>query len=117
MQIDDQLTDESILLELGGRLARLRLEKNLTQSELARQAGIGVRTVQRLETGAAAIQLSGFLRVCRTLGLVRRFDLLIPEPVASPILQLKQKGKTRRRAARTPAVPGEPKPWKWGDES
>ncbi|MFT4590024.1 MAG: hypothetical protein ACI8QF_004148, partial [Limisphaerales bacterium] len=36
MQLDDQLTDESILLELGGRLARLRLEKNLTQSELAR---------------------------------------------------------------------------------
>jgi transcriptional regulator with XRE-family HTH domain len=74
------MTDEALLKALGERLAGLRLARNLTQQELAEQAGLGLRTVQRLESGAAATQLSGLLRVCRVLGLVEQLDTLIPEP-------------------------------------
>jgi transcriptional regulator with XRE-family HTH domain len=116
MRIENQMTDDRILLELGERLARVRLEQNLTQNELAREAGVGLRTVQRLETGAVATQLSGFLRVCRALRLAERFEVLIPEPVASPIARLKRAGKQRRRASgRAPAAGGAEK-WKWGNE-
>jgi len=92
MKIIKQATDEAILAELGGRLAKIRLDRNLTQAELATQAGVSKRTVERLETGAVATQLSGFIRVCRVLEVIERFELLVPEPVPSPVAQLKLAG-------------------------
>ncbi len=115
--INNQLSDDSLLKLIGERLAGLRLAKNLTQSQLAEQAGLGLRTVQRLELGAAATQLSGFVRVCRVLGLVERFDAFIPEPAASPIAQLKLQGRQRRRASGKPALTDPKKNWSWADAS
>jgi len=115
MKIASHITDEALLKLLGERLARLRLTKNLTQQQLAEQAGLGLRTVQRLELGAAATQLSGFVRVCRVLGLVERFEALVPEETASPMAQLKQQGRKRQRATGKPAASGKPKQWTWGE--
>lgn len=109
------VTAEALLSELGGRLARVRLDRNLTQAGLAEQAGVSKRTVERLESGAAATQLSGFIRVCRALGLLERFDLLIPESLPSPIVQLKLRGKQRRRASSAQAPDRPSKKWVWGD--
>jgi transcriptional regulator with XRE-family HTH domain len=116
MKIAPELTDDALLHELGSRVARARLERNLTQAQLAEQAGVAKRTIERLESGGVGTQLSGFVRVCRVLGLVERFDLLLAEPVPSPIAQLKLQGRRRRRAspARKNSTPG---PWKWGDEA
>ena len=116
MKIISQLTNEAILLELGERLARARLERNLTQAELAQQAGVAKRTVERLESGAVAMQLTGFLRVCRVLGLLERFESLIPEAVPSPMAQLKMQGRKRQRAAgRKAASAAAAKPWTWAE--
>jgi transcriptional regulator with XRE-family HTH domain len=115
MKIASNITDEALLTLLGERLARLRLAKNLTQQQLAEQAGLGLRTVQRLELGAAATQLSGFVRVCRVLGLVERFETLVPEVAASPMAQLKQQGRKRQRATGKKAAEGLSKKWTWGD--
>lgn len=116
MKLTKQASDEAVLRELGERLAKIRLEHNLTQTQLATQAGISKSTVQRLEAGAVATQLSGFIRVCRVLDLIERLELLIPEPVPSPVAQLKLGGKKRRRAstAKPPAPPA--KKWQWGNE-
>jgi transcriptional regulator with XRE-family HTH domain len=114
MKIASHITDAALLKLLGERLARLRLTKNLTQQQLAEQAGLGLRTVQRLELGAAT-QLSGFVRVCRVLGLVERFEALVPEEAASPMAQLKQQGRKRQRATGKKAAEGKPKKWTWGE--
>ena len=103
MKITKQATDETVLAELGGRLTRIRLERNLTQAQLAKEAGVSKSTVQRLEAGAVATQLSGFIRVCRVLDVIERFDLLVPEPVPSPVAQLKMAGRKRQRASTTKA--------------
>jgi len=116
MKITKEATDTAILTEMGRRLARLRLERNLTQVQLAEQAGVAKSTVQRLESGGVSPQLSGFIRVCRVLDLLERFDLLVPEPVPSPVEQLKLGGKRRRRASATKAPSPAPKRWQWGDE-
>ena len=113
----NQMTDEQLLVEIGNRLARMRLEKNLTQAELARQAGVGLATLQRLESGAVGTQLSGFLRVGRALGLLERLEAFIPEPQESPMALLKQQGKKRKRASGNPPETGDSGPWTWGDES
>jgi transcriptional regulator with XRE-family HTH domain len=115
MKIASNITDEALLKLLGERLARLRLTKNLTQQQLAEQAGLGLRTVQRLELGAAATQLSGFVRVCRVLGLVEQFEALVPEEAASPMAQLKQQGRKRQRATGKRAAEGQSKKWTWGE--
>jgi len=115
MKVDYTMTDEALLKRIGERLAGLRLASNLTQQQLAEQAGLGLRTVQRLELGATATQLSGFIRVCRVLGLVDNFDLFIPQPTVSPMAQLKQAGRRRKRATGNKTAAGEPKKWIWGE--
>jgi transcriptional regulator with XRE-family HTH domain len=117
MKIDPQQTDESILLELGNRLANARLERNLTQAALAEQAGVGKRTVERLESGEVATHLSGFLRVCRALDLLERFDALLPEPKPGPMTQLKLQGRKRQRATGKRTISRESKQWTWGEQS
>ena len=52
----------------------------------------------------------------RQFGEVERFDLLVPEPVPSPVAQLKMAGRKRQRAST--AKPAQPlaKKWQWGDQ-
>lgn len=119
MEITPELADEAVLAELGRRLARTRLERNLTQVELGDEAGVGLATVQRLEGGQPA-RLNSLIRVLRVLNLLPALELLIPEPTPSPIERLKLRGKERQRAAhpRSEEAPSpDPKPWSWGDES
>lgn len=116
MKISSHLTDEAVLAELGARLAAARLDRNLTQAALAEEAGVSKRTVERLESGEVAARLSGLVRVCRALGLLERFDALVPPPVSSPIAQLKLARRTRKRARKTAAAPASRK-WTWGDGS
>ncbi|MGA8278478.1 MAG: helix-turn-helix transcriptional regulator [Rhodanobacteraceae bacterium] len=114
MKITEQVSDARVLRELGARLAAERLAQDLTQAHLAEQAGISKRTLERLESGAVATQLSTFLRVLRVLGLQDKLEALIPEPVPSPIEQLKRKGRTRQRASGQAAPDAtHRKKWTW----
>ena len=115
MKISLEMNDGTILRELGERLAHARLERNLTQAALAEQAGIAKRTLERLESGEVAAQLSAFLRVCRVLGLLDRLDALIPEAKPGPMELLQMKGKIRRRASsRKSQEAKRNRPWTWG---
>jgi len=115
MKISLEMNDGTILRELGERLAHARLERNLTQAALAEQAGIAKRTLERLESGEVAAQLSAFLRVCRELGLLDRLDALIPEAKPGPMELLQMKGKIRRRASsRKSQEAKRNRPWTWG---
>ena len=114
MKITSSLSNDALLHELGERLTGARLALNLTQAALAEQAGVAKRTVERLESGEAATQLSGFIRVCRVLGLLERLDGLVPEPTTSPMTQLKLQGRKRQRASSRKAVSVKTKDWTWG---
>ncbi len=113
MKISNQATDLLIVQELGERLSRVRLERNLTQAALAEQAGVSKRTVERMEAGGPT-QLVNLVRVCRGLDLLDRFETLIPESVVSPVTQLKLQGKQRKRATAKPAA--SPPKWEWNDK-
>jgi len=124
MKMTNQATDETLLAELGARLAEARLGKNLTQAQLATQAGLSKRTLERLEAGRPGTQLAAFIRVCRVLELVDRLETLIPPAAPSPMALLKMGGRKRRRASSTGTAPGavdESAPssgaWTWADQS
>ena len=108
-------SDRAALKELGSRIARYRLNKNLTQAMLATQAGVSTPTIQRFEQGKS-IQIANFIRILRTLNLLDNFDLLIPEPSISPIQQAKMQGKIRRRASSQSGNQDQSTDWSWGDE-
>ena len=112
MRITAQMIDQAVLQELGARLSRARIDLNLTQAALAEQTGVGKRTIERLESGQTATQLSGFVRVCRRLGLLERFEMLLPEPAPSPMAQLRQPGSKRQRA-RSAKVAQATQKWTW----
>lgn len=114
MKISNSLADAGVLQEIGARLAAARLKQNLTQAQLAEQAGVSKRTLERLESGAVATQLSTFVRVLRALGLQDRLELLLPESAPSPLAELKLKGRMRQRASGRNGQPAKSgKPWNW----
>src|ERR1039458_5095541 len=115
MAIPMETTDRRVLAELGDRLARHRLNRNLTQDQLAREAGVSKRTVVRLENGQSS-QVTNLVRVLRALGLLGNLDVLVPAPVASPIEALKAKARERRRASPASNKPMPSSDWTWGDD-
>ncbi len=112
--MNDNLSDETLLRQLGERLLQYRLNRNITQAALAKEAGVSVRTINRVERGHS-IQLSNFIRLLRSLGLLNNMDALVPEPAASPIQQIRLQGKNRKRASSAAPV-HENDVWAWGDE-
>lgn len=101
---------------LGLRLAQVRIRKRLTQQQLAYLAGLGLRTVQRLELGKASTQLVGFLKVCRVLGLSSRLEALLPLQEESPLEKLRRKPAPRRRVRSSRKDSEGSKPWQWGKD-
>ncbi len=114
---DFLLTDQAILLEIGQRLAQRRVDSDLTQSELARQAGVGRSTVERLEAGHST-QMSSFIRVLRVLNLLEAFFKLFPKPGLHPMDLVKAQGKIRQRASSRRKRAQKPaSDWDWEDDS
>lgn len=112
MKISKILADDAILAEIGERVARCRLDFQLTQANVAGQAGVAKRTVERIEAGASA-QMSSIIRILRVLDLLPGLDRMIPEAGPRPMNLLKQKGKVRQRASKRRASDQSNKPWSW----
>ena len=115
MHIQPEASSQAIIEELGKRLARQRLNQNLTQEQLATEAGMGINTVYRVEQGHST-QLSNLIRILRALGLMSNLDWLVSEPPPSPLELVRLKKKERRRAS--PQKVKKPDSlWKWNDQS
>ncbi len=108
------LTSRALRIELGRRLAELRLARNVTQSALAEDAGIGLRTLRRIEVGQPS-SLDSLLRLAIVLGLADGLLNAVPSQEIRPIERVDSGGRERRRARpRKRASPTEP--WSWADD-
>jgi transcriptional regulator with XRE-family HTH domain len=115
MKIQSESSHLAILEELGSRLARHRLNLNLSQEQIAEKAGLGVNTISRIEQGKST-QLSNFIRVLRALELVENLELLVPRPPQSPIELAKVLKEQRLRASSRRDKVERSHIWKWDDE-
>ena len=60
--------------EIGSLIKNVRKQQQLTQTELAATAGVGLRFVVELEKGKSTCQLGKTLQVLHTLGIHFRTD-------------------------------------------
>lgn len=90
-------TTEEILLEIGRRLQRYRLQQNRTAADVAREAGIGTRTLERAEAGERPT-LETVVRIMRALGRLDAIGSFLPPPLVSPIQLASLSGQQRLRA-------------------
>ncbi|HBG87696.1 MAG TPA: transcriptional regulator [Marinilabiliaceae bacterium] len=93
----NSMSNSAVVQEAGKRIKELRLRKNLSQKQLAEQAGVSVFTVAQIEKGKS-VSFVLFIAVIRVLRLLDNMELLLPKPEVSPIELLKLQTKKPRRA-------------------
>jgi transcriptional regulator with XRE-family HTH domain len=100
---------------LCGQIENIRLTRNITRAQLAKESGVAMGTIQRLEEGKG-VSLNTFIRVLMALGLQQSLAILLPDPTIRPVERVNIAGKERKRAR---GVQKEYKDsaWTWGDES
>jgi transcriptional regulator with XRE-family HTH domain len=95
------------------RLESIRLSRNMTQRQLAEQAGVSLRTIGRLEKGEG-VSLDVFIRVLAALKIQQSLESLLPDPSVRPIERVRG-GASERKRARPRRAANEPAAWSWGD--
>lgn len=87
MKINSLTPDKMILSELGQRLARVRKQQGMSQIKLAEEAGIGVATLGRIESGQSG-QMDSWLKIMKALNMATSIDAFLPEKFDSPRAQV-----------------------------
>lgn len=96
-----ELTDTEIHKQIGKKIKEWRLQINMSQKRLAKDAGLSLITVQQLEYGNR-VTLETLIRVLRILGRLDELTPFFKEEPVSPILAAKiehSTGKHRRKRA------------------
>ncbi len=92
------MSDRAILREIGHRLKRKRLEKNISQQRLAELSGLNRTTIGEAERGNPFSVLT-LIQILRAINALEELDTFLPDPGISPLQLAKMKGKERRRAS------------------
>lgn len=93
------------------RLEAHRLSLNISQKQLATDAGVSRSTLTRMADGRP-MSLDSFVRVIQALDLSDHLAALLPEPGVRPVERVRQ-GKQRQRASRTSP---KTEAWTWKDD-
>lgn len=92
------MSDSAIVEEIGNLIKRVRLQKNITQQQLADNVGLYRSTISEMENGRASSLLS-FIQVMRGLEKLEILNLLSGVPEVSPLRLAKKEGLVRKRAS------------------
>jgi transcriptional regulator with XRE-family HTH domain len=115
MKIAPTMPETIMLAELGERAQQYRVGMNLTQAELAQNAGVSPRTIERLEAGSS-VQFDKLVRILRALRLFANLDQLIPEASIRPIQLAGSKTEVRLRSYKRRGAAAKAQGWIWGDK-
>lgn len=92
-------TVEEMEQDLGEKLKRLRLHKNLDQRTLAERASVSVRALRNLEGGEGST-VRTLLRVLRALGRESWLQTVAPVPTINPE-SFTTRNSARQRASKS----------------
>lgn len=94
------------------RIEEIRLARNISQVQLAREAGVSRSTMTRIADGKA-VSLDSFVRVMQALGLADHLAALLPDPSVRPVERVRLVGVERKRASGKRDAAAD---WQWGDD-
>ena len=106
-------TSDQIETALCKRMESIRLSRNITQEQLADEAGVSPRTIGRLEKGQG-VSMDTFIRVMIALRIQQNLEALLPDPTVRPIERIGLDAGERKRARPTKSI-NELPTWSWGD--
>ncbi len=89
------LSPEELARELGLRLQRLRIQRDMEQKELSSRAGVSLRTLRALERGEGSSVLT-LMRVLKALDFLEGIAFLAPQPTISPMALLRHPKERQR---------------------
>lgn len=92
-------TPDELQVNLGERLRRLRLSRNIDQRGAARKAGISEKALRNLESGNGST-VETLLRTLKALGYTQGIEMLAPETTVDP-LALLHRAKPQQRVRRS----------------
>ena len=92
------MSDPAILEEIGQRLKAFRLQKNITQEEMAQKIGVNRVTIGEIEKGRPSSLLT-FIQLLRGLDKLDLLSNISTVPTISPIQMAKLQKKSRQRAS------------------
>jgi len=108
-------TSDQIEGFLYSQLKKIRLTRNFTQAQLAKESGVAIGTIRRLEEGKG-VSLNTLIRVMMALDIQQNLETLLPDPTIRPIERVNTGGSERKRA-RPKQSDTDHSTWVWGDES
>lgn len=73
--------------DIGSRIRAIRMERGMTQAQLAEAAGVGVTHISHIETGNGIPSLQTFLDVVNALGCSADELLCVEVEAARPIYE------------------------------
>lgn len=94
------MTNDALVLEIGQRIQKRRLNLNITQEELSRISGISRTAICNLEAGNS-ITLFSLIGILRGLNCLDEIDSFLPPDHISPIQLAKLNGNIRQRARKS----------------
>lgn len=96
------LTDNMIISKIGENIKRMRLDRNVSQKELAISSGVSISSVAAIERGES-VSLKTLIPLLRTLNSLYMLSDFLKDYEISPIAYAKQldSQKTRKRASAT----------------
>lgn len=92
------MADPAIVKEIGSSLKQMRLNKNISQMQLAKSSGLSRVTISRMEGGRAATILT-IVQVLRALGKLDILNAFHEDAQISPLQLLRMKKYQRQRAS------------------
>ncbi len=95
------MSDNALSGTIGNFVKFHRLNKNITQEEVSKAAGISRSTLSLLEKGQKT-SLNTLIKVLRVLGLLYIMDIFRVKEEINPIEYAKLQNNKRKRAASTP---------------
>ncbi len=105
------LGDPAIVRELSKQVKQMRINKNMTQQELAERTGLDRVTISRFENGRTATLLT-FVEILRALDKLELLDTFNEEPEVSPLKVAEIEEQYRKRASSKKTDPKQ-KPSEW----
>lgn len=91
------MSDPAIVTEIGRFVQQMRLNRNLTQQQLAMMSGVNRVTISRFEGGRAS-SLMTLVQILRALGKLDILSTFYEEAEISPLQLLNLKKRQRKRA-------------------